>query len=130
MKVVTRLYSSNLKYFNAVFQITMKKIKSNKSENNCSLKEVLDIIGGKWAMPIIYTLSKGTMRFKELERSIEGINTRMLVKELKNMEANEIIHRNVFATVPPTVEYSLTQKGESLLPSIHSLHKWGQEFIS
>lgn len=108
----------------------MKKNKSNKSENNCSLKEVLDIIGGKWAMPIIYTLSKGTMRFKELERTIEGINTRMLVKELKNMEANEIVHRNIFATVPPTVEYSLTQKGESLLPSIHSLHQWGQEFIN
>jgi DNA-binding HxlR family transcriptional regulator len=68
------------------------------------------------------------MRFKELERSIEGINTRMLVKELKNMEANGILIREVFATVPPTVEYTLTYKGEQLLPSIKSLHNWGQEF--
>jgi DNA-binding HxlR family transcriptional regulator len=98
------------------------------SEKSCSLREVLDIIGGKWAMPIIYILSKGKMRFKEIERSIEGINTRMLVKELKNMEANGIITREVFATVPPTVEYTLTLKGEKLLPSITSLHKWGQEF--
>ena len=76
-----------------------------KSQKACSLKDVLDIIGGKWAMPIIYNLSKGKLRFKEIERSIEGINTRMLVKELKNMEANGIITREVFATVPPTVEY-------------------------
>lgn len=51
-----------------------------------------------------YDLSKGNMRFKEIERSVEGINTRMLIKELKNMEANGIITRDVFATVPPTVE--------------------------
>jgi DNA-binding HxlR family transcriptional regulator len=106
-------------------------MKNNKiiiSEKTCSLREVLDIIGGKWAMPIIYILSKGKMRFKELERTVEGINTRMLVKELKNMEANGIVTREVFATVPPTVEYTLTSKGEKLLPSIVSLHNWGQEF--
>lgn len=106
----------------------MVKNKRSISEKSCSLKDVLDIIGGKWAMPIIYILSKGKMRFKEIERSIEGINTRMLVKELKNMEVNGIITREVFATVPPTVEYTLTPKGEKLLPSIVSLHHWGQEF--
>lgn len=106
--------------------MTDKNIK--KIQNSCSLKDVLDIIGGKWAMPIIYHLSKGKMRFKELERTVEGINTRMLVKELKNMDANGIIIREVFATVPPTVEYTLTNKGEKLLPSIVSLHTWGQEF--
>lgn len=104
-----------------------KKIKV--SEKTCSLRDALDIIGGKWAMPMIYILSKGKMRFKELERSVEGINTRMLVKELKNMEANGIVTREVFATVPPTVEYTLTEKGHKLVPSIISLHTWGQEFI-
>jgi len=106
----------------------MVKNKISVSEKNCTLKDVLDIIGGKWAMHIIYILSKVKMRFKEMERSIEGINTRMLVKELKNMEANGIITREVFATVPPTVEYTLTVKGEKLLPSIRSLYSWGQEF--
>jgi DNA-binding HxlR family transcriptional regulator len=106
----------------------MSKKKLMVSENSCSLRDVLDIIGGKWSMPIIYILSKGKMRFKELERSIEGINTRMLVKELKNMEANGIVTREVFATVPPTVEYTLTHKGEKLLPSIVLLHQWGKEF--
>ena len=108
----------------------MENKNAKNSEHKCSLKDVLDIIGGKWAMPIIYILSKGKMRFKELERSIEGINTRMLVKELKNMEANGILTREIFATVPPTVEYTLTDKGEKLLPSIESLYKWGQEFIA
>jgi DNA-binding HxlR family transcriptional regulator len=106
----------------------MAKKSIEVSSQRCSLKDVLDVIGGKWAMPIIYILSKGKMRFKELERSIEGINTRMLVKELKNLEANGIITREVFATVPPTVEYALTKKGNKLLPSIKSLHQWGQEF--
>jgi DNA-binding HxlR family transcriptional regulator len=108
----------------------MQNKKMIVSEKTCTLKDVLDIIGGKWAMPIIYILSKGKMRFKELERTVEGINTRMLVKELKNMEANGIVTREVFATVPPTVEYSLTVKGEKLLPSIVSLHQWGQEFTN
>jgi DNA-binding HxlR family transcriptional regulator len=108
----------------------MENKKMKISEKTCSLREVLDIIGGKWAMPIIYILSKGKMRFKELERSVEGINTRMLVKELKNMEANGIITREVFATVPPTVEYTLTNKGQKLMPSIVSLYNWGQEFTT
>ena len=102
--------------------------KISTSHHSCSLKDVLDVIGGKWAMPIIYILSKGTLRFKEIERAIVGINTRMLVKELKNLEANGIITRKVYATVPPAVEYSLTDKGLKLLPSIQSLHRWGQEF--
>lgn len=81
-------------------------------------------------MPIIYVLSHGTLRFKELERKVEGINTRMLVKELKNMEANGIVNREVFATVPPTVEYTLTARGHELLPSIVSLHNWGKNHLS
>ena len=106
----------------------MNKNNFNEFENSCSLKDVLDIIGGKWAMPIIYHLSKGKMRFKELERNVEGINTRMLVKELKNMELNGILTRAIFATVPPTVEYTLTEKGLKLLPSIVSLYQWGKEY--
>jgi DNA-binding HxlR family transcriptional regulator len=106
------------------------KVKQNKiSQNSCSLMDVLEIIGGKWAMPIIYYLSKGKLRFKELERTVVGINTRMLVKELKNMEANGIVKRDVFATIPPTVEYTLTEKGQKLLPSINSLYNWGKEYI-
>jgi DNA-binding HxlR family transcriptional regulator len=107
----------------------MSKKKLEKVEHKCNLKEVLDIMGGKWSIPIISTLLDGTMRFSELERTIPNINTRMLVKELKNMEANEIVKREVFATVPPTVEYSLTVKGQKLKPIVDELHKWGEEFV-
>jgi DNA-binding HxlR family transcriptional regulator len=107
----------------------MSKKKLQRAEFKCSLKDVLDILGGKWAIPIIYTLLDGTKRFMELERGIPNINTRMLVKELKNMEANGIVVREVLATVPPTVKYSLTHKGKKLGPIITDLHKWGEEFV-
>ncbi|MDJ1472376.1 helix-turn-helix domain-containing protein [Cytophagaceae bacterium DM2B3-1] len=104
-----------------------KKIK--KSKDRCTLQEILDVIGGKWAMSIIYALFPGKKRFSELERMIPGINTRMLVKELKNMEENQIVTREVFATVPPTVEYTLTEKGKKLEPIINELYKWGVEYV-
>jgi len=102
--------------------------KSVKVEFKCVLKDVLDIVGGKWAIPIIYVLFEGTKRFKELERTIPNINTRMLIKELKSLEKAGIVKREAFATVPPTVEYSLTNKGENLKPAIMELYKWGEEF--
>lgn len=79
-------------------------------------------------MPLIYTVSKGTFRYKEIEGTIKDIHTRMLVKELKNLKANEIIILKVCATVPPTVEYILILKEEKLLPSIRTLHQWGKEY--
>jgi len=96
---------------------------------NCPIRDVLEILGGKWAFSIVYALLDGKKRFKELERSIEGINTRMLVKELKSMEANKIITREAYATVPPTVEYTLTEKGKKLEPILAELYKWGKEFV-
>lgn len=107
----------------------MSRKKIGKIAHKCNLKEVLDIMGGKWSIPIISTLLDGTKRFSELERTIPNINTRMLVKELKSMEVNEIVKREVFATVPPTVEYSLTAKGQKLKPIVDELHKWGEEFV-
>ncbi|MDP9955196.1 winged helix-turn-helix transcriptional regulator [Epilithonimonas hungarica] len=108
----------------------MDKENIEKSENKCELQKILDIIGGKWSMSIIYALISDKKRFKELERMIPGISTRMLVKELKNMEENGIVTRTAFATVPPTVEYNLTPKGRKLEPIINELYKWGLEHIN
>lgn len=108
----------------------MKEKKIKKNDERCALQEILDVIGGKWSMSIIYALFQGKKRFSELERMIPKINTRMLVKELKNMEANGIVTRNVFATVPPTVEYNLTPKGKKLENSINELYKWGLEYVN
>ncbi|WP_026997688.1 winged helix-turn-helix transcriptional regulator [Flectobacillus major] len=107
----------------------MSKKKLQKPQEKCTLQEILGVIGGKWSMSIIYVLFNGKKRFSELERLIPNINTRMLVKELKNMEANGIVVREVFATVPPTVEYTLTTKGEKLEPIINELYKWGVEYV-
>ncbi|NML57499.1 winged helix-turn-helix transcriptional regulator [Chryseobacterium cheonjiense] len=107
----------------------MAKKNIQQSEEKCALQEILGVIGGKWSMSIIYALFTGKKRFSELERLIPNISTRMLVKELKNMEANGIVIREVFATVPPTVEYTLTVKGEKLEPIINELQKWGVEYV-
>jgi len=124
------MYTYNLNVTFIVNHIFMKKEKIEKPENKCELQRILDIIGGKWSMSIIYSLISEKKRFKELERMIPGISTRMLVKELKNMEENNIVNRNAFATVPPTVEYSLTAKGKKLEPIINELYKWGLEYLN
>ncbi len=83
--------------------MVMGKKKIEQSEENCTVEGIMSGICGKWSIPIIYTLFSGTKRFKELERSLPSINTRMLVKELKSLEANKVVKREAFATVPPTV---------------------------
>jgi DNA-binding HxlR family transcriptional regulator len=91
------------------------------------IRDTLDLVGGKWKLPITHALTNRTMRFKELQREIGGITARMLSKELKELEVNELIKREVFATAPVTVEYSLTEYGKSLKPVVLALYKWGIE---
>lgn len=107
----------------------MRGKKIEKSDEKCALQEILGVIGGKWSMSIIYALFPGKKRFSEIERLVPNINTRMLAKELKNMETNGIVDRKVYATVPPMVEYTLTTKGQRLEPIIAELYKWGLEFV-
>lgn len=104
----------------------MKKI---STLSQCPITRTMDLIGGKWSLPIVYVLMDGTKRFKELERSVEGINTRMLVKELKQLEESGIVERKVFAEVPPRVEYTLTVKGLALKSILDELKSWGKSFI-
>ena len=106
----------------------VKKIKN--FEDQCVFQEILKVIGGKWSMSIIYMLFSGKKRFSELERTIPHINTRMLVKELKNLVKNGVVVREVFATVPATVEYSLTEKGEKLESIIDDIYNWGVVYLN
>lgn len=106
-------------------------VTENKNEKIfCTIQAALDIVGGKWTFPIINVLLKGKLRFKELERTIPGINTRMLVKELKLLEQHGLLTRTAYATVPPTVEYSLTEKGKKLEPVLVTLNTWSKECLS
>lgn len=89
------------------------------------LQDSLEILGGKWKIPIILALWFGNYRFKELIRMIEGITPRMLSKELKDLETNKLVTRTVYDTIPVSVEYALTPYGKSLQPLIMELGKWG-----
>lgn len=96
----------------------------NQKKDTCPFQEAMDLMAGKWTMTIINTLMAGKMRFKEMERAIPGINTRMLVKDLKQLEKQGILIRTPYATVPPTVEYSLSSKGLSLKPVVLAVQDW------
>ncbi|SHF46379.1 transcriptional regulator, HxlR family [Chryseobacterium vrystaatense] len=95
----------------------------------CDMQSALEVLGGKWTFLIIYTLLDGKKRFKELERAVIGINTRMLVKDLKTLEEHRIVKREAFATIPPTVEYSLTEKGRELEATMRALNNWTIEWF-
>jgi DNA-binding HxlR family transcriptional regulator len=89
------------------------------------VRDTLDIVGGKWKLPIIHTLASSPMRFKVLQREVQGITARVLSKELKDLEENDLVKREVFATSPVTVEYSLTEYGQTLKPVVLALYNWG-----
>jgi len=89
------------------------------------VKDALDILSGKWKLQIILSLSFGKKRFKQIQREIPGLTPKMLSKELKELEINELAERRVYDTLPVTVEYELTPYGKTLKPLIGELHKWG-----
>lgn len=99
-------------------------MEEKNSETACPFTEAMSFLSGKWTLSIINTLMTGTMRFSELERTVTGINTRMLARELKTLEANGLVYRKAYATVPPTVEYTLTEKGRSLGPVMQLIQQW------
>lgn len=100
-----------------------------KSNLRCPVRYTLDLLGGKWKLPIISVLKQGHKRFTELERQIEGISPRMLVKELKELEEHQLLTRTIFAEVPPRVEYALTEAGLSITPVLREMHQWGTQHM-
>lgn len=92
----------------------------------CSVEATLDLIDGKWKGVILYHLQSGTQRFGELRRRMPGITQRMLTKQLRALEEDKLLIRKVYAEVPPRVEYTLSELGESLRPVIDILKAWGE----
>ena len=95
-----------------------------QEESACPIGEVLDHIAGKWSIGIIVAAAAGPIRFTELERAIEGISRRMLTLNLRKLERDGLLVRTVYPTVPPKVEYSLTEWGQALCPALDALLKW------
>jgi len=90
-----------------------------------SVRDALDILGGKWKIPILLSLSEGTKRFKEIQRDLNGITAKILSKELKELEMNHIITRVESTTPPFGVEYSVTVYCKSLKKIVEGLKEWG-----
>lgn len=95
---------------------------------DCPVRNVLSRVGDKWSMLVLFTLEgQPSIRFKELQRSIPDISQKILTATLKMLEADGLINREAFPEVPPRVEYSLTEKGKSLLPLIDALLSWATD---
>lgn len=91
----------------------------------CPVETTLKIIGDKWKVLILRDLFTGTKRFNELKKSLTDVTQKMLTQQLRELENDGIIHREVYPVVPPKVEYSLTELGKTLKPVIDSMYDWG-----
>ena len=91
----------------------------------CPVEATLELIGGKWKGIVLYYLLEGRLRFSELKRKIACVTQRSLTKQLRELEADGLVNRIVYAEVPPRVEYELTDDGQSLRPIIEALKTWG-----
>ena len=95
---------------------------------DCPIRNVLSRVGDKWSMLVLFTLeNNSSQRFKELQRNIPDVSQKMLTATLKTLEGDGLILREAFPEIPPRVEYSLTEKGKSLLPLINNLISWASE---
>lgn len=96
----------------------------------CPIVYALSIIGQKWKIPILWHLAdEGTLRYNELKRGVYGITNIMLTKSLQELEAHHLIHREQYDTIPPRVEYSLTERGKTLIPLLREFDQWGRRQI-
>ena len=93
----------------------------------CPIRRVVSRFGDKWSLLVLFMLNKsetGVLRFNEIRRLMTDCSQKMLSQTLKNLEQSHLVHREVYAEVPPRVEYSLTETGKSLMPPVHSLIEW------
>lgn len=94
----------------------------------CPVETTLTLIGDKWKVLILRDLMPGTKRFGELKKSIGSVSQKVLTAQLRDMEKSGLVNRKVYAEVPPRVEYSLTELGQSLKPILDAMWNWGEEY--
>ena len=96
----------------------------------CPVGAAIDEIGGKWKHPILWALNEGKLRFNEIHKTLPDVSQRMLTKQLRELEKDNLISRKVYPEVPVKVEYSITEKGKSVIPILDALCKWGKQYCS
>lgn len=99
-----------------------------QSDYLCGVAVALSLIGGKWKGVILWHLTFKTLRFSQLRRRLHGVTQKMLTQQLRELEKDGLIHRKVYAEVPPRVEYSLTERGASLQPMLQQMCDWGRAY--
>lgn len=99
----------------------------SKPVTNPGTREILDRVGDKWSLYVIDTLSEGPLRFNELKKAVEGISQRMLTLTLRHLERDGLVTRTMYATIPPRVDYALTELGFKLLKPVTELVDWVEE---
>jgi DNA-binding HxlR family transcriptional regulator len=100
-----------------------------EKEFKCGIDVTLAVVGGKWKASILWHLAQKTMRFSDLQRQFCDITRKMLTQQLRELEADRLVHREVYPQVPPKVEYSLTEKGKSIYPILDLMCAWGREYL-
>ena len=98
-------------------------------KDNCPVEATLDLIGGKYKALILWHLSDGTLRFSELRNRIPKATPKMLTQQLRELEADDLVHREVYPVIPSKVEYSLTATGRSLMPILVAMRDWGAAYL-
>jgi DNA-binding HxlR family transcriptional regulator len=104
--------------------------KSLYREGSCSVLAVQNIIAGKWKLPILWQLSQGTKRFNQLQKLLSEISQGILTQQLRELEQDGLVHREIYREVPPKVEYSLTTLGESFMPVLTAIRSWGDHYLN
>ena len=97
--------------------------------DHCPVEATLELIGGKYKALILWHLAEGKLRFNELRKAITSATPKMLTQQLRELEAQQLIHREVFPVIPPKVEYSLTETGRSLMPILVAMRDWGAGYL-
>ena len=100
-----------------------------ETKATCPVETTLELIGGKYKSLILWHLSAGKLRFSELRQRVSSATPKMLTQQLRELEKNQLVHREVYPVIPPKVEYSLTETGRSLMPVLVAIRDWGSDYL-
>ncbi len=113
----------------AAHENTVESLFYRDKAYTCGIDITLAVVGGKWKASILWHLAQQTMRFSDLQRQFADTTRKMLTQQLRELEADGLVHREVYPQVPPKVEYSLTEKGCSIVPILQQMCDWGRHYL-
>jgi DNA-binding HxlR family transcriptional regulator len=110
-------------------QASEDRLVYREKEFKCAIDVTLAVVGGKWKTSILWHLAPKALRFSDLQRIFPDATRKMLTQQLRELEADGLVHREVYPQVPPKVEYSLTDRGRSIYPILEKMCDWGREYL-